>query len=122
MDFHHSQQIADLQIRVFLPDPCKLRSLPMNGVVIFMFSVASPLQPKAIFSILTLLKKWAIPGLFLFISILFKHKYYRKTLCFSKIRTRIVRVEGDLADHLTTTTAPYFSSQHLHYFWVTPYR
>ena len=38
-------------------------------------------------------------------------KYYKtqilqkKTEGFSRIRTRIVRVEGDHADHLTTTTA-----------------
>ena len=49
--------------------------------------------------------KWANPGFFLFIFILFKHKFYRKNVGFSLIRTRIVRVEGELADHLTNTTA-----------------
>ena len=50
-------------------------------------------------------KKWAYPGLFLFIFVLFKHKFYRKTVGVSGIRTRIVGVEGKHADHLTTTTA-----------------
>ena len=47
----------------------------------------------------------ANPGLSLFIFVLFKHSFYRKNLGFSGIRTRIVRVEGEHADHLTTTTA-----------------
>ena len=51
-------------------------------------------------------KKWANPGLFLFIFVLFKHNTIEKTLGFSGIRTRIVGVEGEHADHLTTTTAP----------------
>ena len=38
---------------------------------------------------------------FLFIFVLLKHKFYRKTAHFSGISTRIVGVEG----HLTTTTA-----------------
>ena len=50
-------------------------------------------------------KKWANPGLFLFIFVLFKHKLYKKTVGFSGIQTRIVRVEGEHADHLTTTAA-----------------
>ena len=49
--------------------------------------------------------KWANPGLFLFIFVLFKHNIIEKTLGFSGIRTRIVGVEGEHADHLTTTTA-----------------
>ena len=49
--------------------------------------------------------QWANPGLFLFICVLSKHKFSEKTLGFSGIRTRIVRVEGEHADHLTTTTA-----------------
>ena len=36
----------------------------------------------------------------------FQTQYYRKTIGFSRIRTRIVGVEGEHADHLTTTTAP----------------
>ena len=35
----------------------------------------------------------------------FQTQYYRKTLGFSGIRTRIVGVEGEHADHLTTTMA-----------------
>ena len=31
--------------------------------------------------------------------------FYRKTVGFSRIRTQIIRVEGEHADHLTTTTA-----------------
>ena len=51
----------------------------------------------------TLFKKMGhIPGLFLFNSFLFKHNFYRKTVGFSRIRTRIVGVEGEHADHLTT--------------------
>ena len=34
-----------------------------------------------------------------------KHKYYRKTVGVSRIQTRIVGLEGEHADHLTTTTA-----------------
>ena len=49
--------------------------------------------------------KWANHGLFLFIFILFKHKFYRKTVGVSGIRTEIIGVEGEHADHLTTTTA-----------------
>ena len=49
-------------------------------------------------------KKRAIPGLFLFI--FFLQTIYRiKTLDFIRIRTRIVGVEDEHADHLTTTTA-----------------
>ena len=50
-------------------------------------------------------KKWANPGLFLFIFVLFKHNIIEKTLDFSGIRTRIIGVVGEHADHLTTTTA-----------------
>ena len=49
--------------------------------------------------------KWANPGLFLFIFVLFKHNIIEKTLGFSGIRIWIVGVEGEHADHLTTTTA-----------------
>ena len=35
----------------------------------------------------------------------FPAQILKKTVCFSGIRTRIVRVEGEDADHLTTTTA-----------------
>ena len=38
----------------------------------------------------------------------FKHKCYRKTVGFSRIQTQIVGVEGEHADHLTTTTAQQF--------------
>ena len=50
-------------------------------------------------------KKWANPASFLFIFVLFKNNLYRKTVGVSGIRTRIVGVEGEHADHLTTTTA-----------------
>ena len=41
-----------------------------------------------------------------FYFLLFKHKFLqKKTVGFSGIRTRIVRVEGEHSDHLTTTTA-----------------
>ena len=49
--------------------------------------------------------KWAYSSLFLFIFVHFKHKLYRKTIGFSGIQTRIVGVEGEHADLLTTTTA-----------------
>ena len=48
------------------------------------------------------------PRPLLFIFVLFKHKFYRKTVDVSRIRTRIVRVEVEHADHLTTTTAHFF--------------
>ena len=51
-------------------------------------------------------KKWANPGLFLFILILFNTQFYRKkNVGISGIRTWIVGVEGKHTDHLTTTTA-----------------
>ena len=49
--------------------------------------------------------KWAHLGLFLFVFDLFKHKLYRKSVGVRGIRTRILRIEGEHADHLTTTTA-----------------
>ena len=39
---------------------------------------------------------------------LFKHKFYRKTIGFSGILLRFDGVEGEHADHLTTTTAHWF--------------
>ena len=42
------------------------------------------------------------PGLFF---VLFKHKFYRKTIGFIRILTQIVGLEGEYADHLTTSTA-----------------
>ena len=53
---------------------------------------------------------WANHGLFLFIFVLFKHKFYRKAVDISGIRTRIVGVEGEHAEYLTTTTAPLTST------------
>ena len=38
--------------------------------------------------------KWTNPVIFLFIFVLFKHKFYIKTLVFSRIWTRIVGSEG----------------------------
>ena len=58
------------------------------------------------------LKNGPTPASILFIFVLFKHKFNRKTIVVSGIRTRIVdrsrRVEGEHADHLTTTTAHFF--------------
>ena len=51
----------------------------------------------------SILFKCANPGLFVFFG-LFTHKFDRKNAGFSGIRTRIVGVEGNHADHLTTTT------------------
>ena len=34
----------------------------------------------------------------------FKHKFYRKTVCLSRIRIWMAGLEGEHADHLTTTT------------------
>ena len=45
------------------------------------------------------------PRPLLFFFVLFKHKFYRKIVGFSRIRTWIVGVEGEHADPLTTTTA-----------------
>ena len=42
----------------------------------------------------------------LFIFILFKQIFTEKTVDISRIRTRIVGVEGEHADHLTTTMTP----------------
>ena len=53
-------------------------------------------------TIIFFIKKLA--GLFLFFRS-FTNFFYRKTVCFSGIPTRFVRVEGVQADHLTTTTA-----------------
>ena len=45
------------------------------------------------------------PPLF-FIFVFFQQTFLqKKTVCFSQIRTWIVGVEGEQADHLTTTTA-----------------
>ena len=49
--------------------------------------------------------KWANPGHYLFSFVVSKHKFYKKTVGFSGIQTRIVGEEGTHADHLTTTTA-----------------
>ena len=46
------------------------------------------------------------PWPLLFIFVLFKHKFYKKnTVDVSGIRTRIVGLEGEYLDHLTTPTA-----------------
>ena len=55
------------------------------------------------------LNKWPIPASF-FIFVLFHHKFYRKAVSFSGIRTWIVGVEVDHVDQLTTTTAQPFGS------------
>ena len=43
-------------------------------------------------------KTWTNPSLFLLIFVLFKQKFYIKTVGFSGIRSRIVEVEGDHHD------------------------
>ena len=48
---------------------------------------------------------WANPGLFFVYFCSFQKQFYRKIVDLSRIRTRIVGVEGKHADHLTTTTA-----------------
>ena len=52
-----------------------------------------------------LLLKLADPGLLLFIFVLFKHKFKRKNWRVRWMWTLNVGLEGDHADHLTTTTA-----------------
>ena len=50
----------------------------------------------------TKIKKYANPGLFF---VFFEHKFYRKTVDVSGIRTWIVGKEGKHGDHLGNTTA-----------------
>ena len=52
------------------------------------------------------------PASFLFIFVLFNHNFTEKIVDYSMIRTRIVGVEGEHADYLTTITTlfVYFSS------------
>ena len=52
-----------------------------------------------------LLQMGQLRPLFGLFSFFFKHKFYRKTVDFSEIRTRIDGVEGEHSDHLTTTAA-----------------
>ena len=49
-----------------------------------------------------------LPVPFLFISVLFKHKFSRKTVSVSRIQTWIAGVEGKHFDHLTITTDQIF--------------
>ena len=53
-----------------------------------------------------------IPASFLFIFFILKNKFTEKIVDYSMIRTRIVGVEGEHADYLTTITTlfVYFSS------------
>ena len=44
---------------------------------------------------------------FWLLSFFFKQKFYTKNVGFSRIRTRIDRVEGEHADHLTTAAIMY---------------
>ena len=55
-------------------------------------------------------KKWTNPGLFLFIFVLIRHKFYRKNVGFNGIRTRIVRIEGKHADHHDPKIIMWFTS------------
>ena len=50
--------------------------------------------------------KWANHGLFLFIFVLFKYKFYRNTFDSSRIWTRIVSRDGEHADHLDHNHGP----------------
>ena len=43
----------------------------------------------------------------------FQTQFYRLTVGFSGIRTRIVRVEGEHADHITITAAQCYCSHYL---------
>ena len=46
------------------------------------------------------------PGLFLFIFVFSNTTFTEKTVGVSRIRTPVIRLEGEYADYLTTTTAP----------------
>ena len=50
--------------------------------------------------------KRANPGLFLFISFFSNQNFTEKTVNVRRIRTRIVRAEGEHADHSTTSPRP----------------
>ena len=71
----------------------------------------------------TILLKWACPGLFFFSW--FSHtNFTEKTVGVSGIRTRIVGVESEHADHLTTTTDLFkpliaFSILHQSFEWMS---
>ena len=68
----------------------------------FLFQRLVTLRPNT--PVITYSKNWPTPASFLFIFVLFKHKFNRITVVVNRIRTRIVRVEGEQVDHLTTTT------------------
>ena len=53
----------------------------------------------------TIIFKWANPGLLFLFPSFQAQIFTEKNVGFSGIRTRIVRVEGEHSDHLTTTTA-----------------
>ena len=52
--------------------------------------------------------KWVNSGFF-FVYFCSLQQFFRKIVDFSRNQTRIVRVEGEHADYLTTTTAQFFS-------------
>ena len=56
----------------------------------------------------------SLHGLFLFISVRYKHKFYRKTVGFSRIQTRIVSVEGE---HTWPPPRPYTLHCLIRVFW-----
>ena len=62
-------------------------------------------KPKAFMNLPRLFFKWATPGLFLVYFCHLQTILQNKNCRLSGIRTRIVRVEGENADHVTTTTA-----------------
>ena len=49
---------------------------------------------------------WVNPGLFFAYFCSFETEFHREFVDFSWIQTRIIRLEGKYADHLTITTAP----------------
>ena len=51
------------------------------------------------------LKNGPTPASYCLFSFFSNTKFTEKPVSFSEIRTRIVRVEGEQTDHLTTTTA-----------------
>ena len=56
------------------------------------------------------LLKRAIPGLFFVYFCYFQQQFYWKIIDFSGIRTRMAGLEGEYADHFTSTTAQIFVS------------
>ena len=90
---------------LFLP---QLQSMIVPSLVLKIWEFCQRKGQHLFKIFLRIFYKWANPDLFLFIFGLFKHKFYRKTVGISGIRTWIVRLQGDHADNLTTTTSQMF--------------